>query len=52
MTRRDNNPADNNPGENQPREENTPNTGKSYIKDETGKECWRIYKPVLLQQEY
>ncbi len=40
----DNNPGENKPGENQPGEENTPDTGKPYIKDETGKEGWDVIK--------
>ena len=34
----------NNPGENQPGGENTPDIGKPYIKDETGKEGWDVIK--------
>ena len=34
----------NNPGENQPGGENTPDIGKPYIKDETGKEGWEVIK--------
>ena len=34
----------NNPGENQPGGENTPDIGKPYIKDETGKESWEVIK--------
>ncbi|MGN0326004.1 MAG: hypothetical protein ACI4DW_06820, partial [Lachnospiraceae bacterium] len=33
-----------NPGENQPGGENTPDIGKPYIKDETGKEGWEVIK--------